>query len=174
MPELNGSVLSIVPAMPYARGMTHDVSGGPILLAKHRLVISIVVAQMKRVSNFLPCPKFILTVSGRSFLVLFFLSRLSCRSHFGRNSPPSALFEESLARHGVGSYHPGEMVRMDPALRNPLLKLLETRFGYVDGDFERDPNTGLWVEGEGADLWETILPSGKPPVSGGRKRGDTK
>jgi len=63
---------------------------------------------------------------------------------------------------------------MDPALRNPLLKLLERRFGYVDGDFERDPSTGHWVEGEGAELWETILPSGKPPVSGGRKRGETK
>lgn len=111
-------------------------------------------------------------------------SRRERRAYPPRQAPPGylncgctdeeALFEESLARHGVGSYHPGEMVRMDPALRNPLLKLLETRFGYVDGDFERDPNTGLWVEGEGADLWETILPSGKPPVSGGRKRGDTK
>src|ERR1700722_827355 len=37
-----------------------------------------------------------------------------------------ALFEESLARHGVGSYYPGERGRMDPALRNPLLKLLQT------------------------------------------------
>lgn len=111
-------------------------------------------------------------------------SRRERRAYPPRQAPPGylncgctdeeALFEESLARHGVGSYHPGEMVRMDPALRNPLLKLLETRFGYVDGDFERDPNTGLWIEGEGADLWETILPSGKPPVSGGRKRGDTK
>jgi hypothetical protein len=85
-----------------------------------------------------------------------------------------ALFEESLARHGVGSYHPGEMVRMDPALRNPLLKLLESRFGYVDGDFERDSDNGLWLDGEGHELWENILPQGKPPVSGGRKRGDTK
>lgn len=66
------------------------------------------------------------------------------------------------------------MVRMDPALRNPLLKLLEKRFNYVDGDFERDPISGLWLDGEGAELWESVLPSGKPPVSGGRKRGDTK
>lgn len=87
---------------------------------------------------------------------------------------PPALFEESLARHGVGSYHPGEMVRMDPALRNPLLKLLEERFGYVDGDFEREPRTGLWLEGEGHEMWETILPSGKPAVSGSRKRGESK
>ena len=65
-----------------------------------------------------------------------------------------ALFEESLARHGVGSYHPGESVRMDPALRNPLLQLLQARYGYRDGDFERDPRTGDWVDGEGAARWE--------------------
>src|SRR5882757_4523151 len=82
-----------------------------------------------------------------------------------------ALFEESLARHNVGSYHPGEMVRMDPALRNPLLKLLEQRFGYVDGDFERDARSGLWMDGEGHEFWETILPSGKPAVGGARRRG---
>ncbi|KAF7350532.1 hypothetical protein MVEN_01359000 [Mycena venus] len=56
-----------------------------------------------------------------------------------------ALFEESLARHHVGSYLPGETVRMDPALRNPLLKLLQQRYGYKDGDFERDPRTGDWI-----------------------------
>lgn len=38
-----------------------------------------------------------------------------------------ALFEESLTRNGVGAFHPGENVRMDPALRNPLLKLLQQR-----------------------------------------------
>jgi hypothetical protein len=65
-----------------------------------------------------------------------------------------ALFEESLSRHGVGSYHPGESVRMDPALRNPLLKLLQARYGYRDGDFERDVATGHWVEGEGHAVWE--------------------
>lgn len=65
-----------------------------------------------------------------------------------------ALFEESLARHGVGSYHPGESVRMDPALRNPLLQLLQTRYGYMDGDFERDRVTGNWLEGEGPLYWE--------------------
>ncbi|KAB5588571.1 hypothetical protein CTheo_7985 [Ceratobasidium theobromae] len=65
-----------------------------------------------------------------------------------------ALFEESLARHGVGSYHPGESVRMDPALRNPLLKLLQWRYGYKDGDFERDPGSGGWVDGEGEHAWE--------------------
>ncbi|KAJ1302043.1 hypothetical protein OPQ81_000877 [Rhizoctonia solani] len=81
-------------------------------------------------------------------------SRRERRSFPPRMAPPGhlncgctyeeALFEESLARHGVGSYHPGESVRMDPALRNPLLKLLQWRFGYKDGDFERDPKTGVW------------------------------
>ncbi|KAF7323802.1 hypothetical protein MKEN_00601300 [Mycena kentingensis (nom. inval.)] len=65
-----------------------------------------------------------------------------------------ALFEESLSRHHVGSYLPGETVRMDPALRNPLLKLLQQRYGYKDGDFERDPVSGRWVTGEGPELWE--------------------
>ncbi|EPQ53444.1 hypothetical protein GLOTRDRAFT_45094 [Gloeophyllum trabeum ATCC 11539] len=80
-----------------------------------------------------------------------------------------ALFEESLARHGVGSYHPGESVRMDPALRNPLLKLLERRYGYRDGDFERDPITGNWIEGEGAKPWEEKVMAG---VSASRRRPD--
>jgi hypothetical protein len=34
---------------------------------------------------------------------------------------------------------------MDPALRTPLLKLLEWRYGYRDGDFDRDPTTGQWI-----------------------------
>ncbi|KAL0572262.1 hypothetical protein V5O48_009708 [Marasmius crinis-equi] len=65
-----------------------------------------------------------------------------------------ALFEESLARNGVGSYLPGDSVRLDPALRNPLLKLLQRRYGYRDGDFERDSRTGDWVMGEGPGKWE--------------------
>ncbi|KAJ6610991.1 hypothetical protein B0H10DRAFT_378751 [Mycena sp. CBHHK59/15] len=65
-----------------------------------------------------------------------------------------ALFEESLSRHHVGSYLPGETVRMDPALRNPLLKLLQARYGYKDGDFERDPRTGDWLPGDGPGLWQ--------------------
>ncbi|KAG1803334.1 uncharacterized protein BJ212DRAFT_1396172 [Suillus subaureus] len=80
-----------------------------------------------------------------------------------------ALFEESLSRHGVGSYHPGEAVRMDPALRNPLLKVLQERYGYRDGDFERDPTTGDWKEGEGSTSWEQKLLSG---ASNSKKRGD--
>ncbi|KAJ7463645.1 hypothetical protein FB451DRAFT_458033 [Mycena latifolia] len=68
-----------------------------------------------------------------------------------------ALFEESLSRHGVGSYLPGDTVRMDPSLRNPLLKLLERRFGYKDGDFERDPHTGDWLPGEGPAVWEAQI-----------------
>lgn len=71
-----------------------------------------------------------------------------------------ALFEESLTRHGVGSYLPGDTVRMDPALRNPLLRLLQRRYGYQDGDFERNPATGGWVEGEGHEVWEAALSAG--------------
>ncbi|KAF8189973.1 hypothetical protein K438DRAFT_1971465 [Mycena galopus ATCC 62051] len=73
-----------------------------------------------------------------------------------------ALFEESLARHHVGSYLPGETVRMDPALRNPLLKLLQQRYGYKDGDFERDLRTGDWVPGEGPARWEQQIQAGAP------------
>ncbi|KAF7326346.1 hypothetical protein MVEN_02620900 [Mycena venus] len=73
-----------------------------------------------------------------------------------------ALFEESLARHHVGSYLPGETVRMDPALRNPLLKLLQQRYGYKDGDFERDPRTGDWIPGEGHAYWEQQIQAGVP------------
>ncbi|KAI0746943.1 hypothetical protein C8Q80DRAFT_808514 [Daedaleopsis nitida] len=100
-------------------------------------------------------------------------SRRERRAHPPRMAPPGylncgcsyeeALFEESLSRHGVGSYLPGENVRMDPALRNPLLKLLQERYGYRDGDFERDPNSGNWVEGEGAALWEQRLAAGAAP-----------
>ncbi|KAK0223866.1 hypothetical protein IW262DRAFT_861469 [Armillaria fumosa] len=71
-----------------------------------------------------------------------------------------ALFEESLSRHGVGSYLPGENVRMDPALRNPLLKLLQERYGYRDGDFERDPRTGDWVAGDEPEKWEQPVHAG--------------
>ncbi|KAI0305133.1 hypothetical protein B0F90DRAFT_1666617 [Multifurca ochricompacta] len=91
-------------------------------------------------------------------------SRRERRAHPPRMAPPGhlncgctfeeALFEESLSRHDVGSYHPGESVRMDPALRNPLLKLLQKRYGYKDGDFEREPVTGNWIEGEGPVPWE--------------------
>ncbi|TCD64084.1 hypothetical protein EIP91_004556 [Steccherinum ochraceum] len=97
-------------------------------------------------------------------------SRRERRQFPPRNAPPGylncgcsyeeALFEESLARHGVGSYHPGESVRMDPALRNPLLKLLQDRYGYRDGDFERSAATGNWKQGEGAAYWEARAASG--------------
>ncbi|KAG6332945.1 hypothetical protein ID866_6140 [Astraeus odoratus] len=97
-------------------------------------------------------------------------SRRERRAYPPRMAPPGylncgctfeeALFEESLARHGVGSYHPGESVRMDPALRNPLLRVLQKRYNYQDGDFERDPVTGEWVEGEGNVLWERKLAQG--------------
>jgi hypothetical protein len=56
--------------------------------------------------------------------------------------------------------------QQDPALRNPLLKLLQWRYGYKDGDFERDPQTGVWTEGEGEHVWET-----RPhPASGSSSR----
>ncbi|KAK0204034.1 hypothetical protein DFS33DRAFT_1384300 [Desarmillaria ectypa] len=97
-------------------------------------------------------------------------SRRERRVHPPRMAPPGylncgcsfeeALFEESLSRHGVGSYLPGESVRMDPALRNPLLKLLQERYGYRDGDFERDPRTGDWVAGDGPAKWEQQLHAG--------------
>jgi len=104
-------------------------------------------------------------------------SRRERRAYPPRMAPPGylncgctfeeALFEESLARHGVGSYHAGENVRVDPVLRNPLLTLLKQRYGYRDGDFERDPITGTWVEGEGPAIWETRALSG-----GSKKRSD--
>ncbi|KAF9530050.1 hypothetical protein CPB83DRAFT_851499 [Crepidotus variabilis] len=97
-------------------------------------------------------------------------SRRERRAYPPRNAPPGylncgctydeALFEESLSRHGVGSYLPGETVRMDPALRNPLLKLLQMRYGYKDGDFEHDPITETWAEGEAPALWEKKAQSG--------------
>ncbi|KAI9511670.1 hypothetical protein F5148DRAFT_1280625 [Russula earlei] len=97
-------------------------------------------------------------------------SRRERRAHPPRMAPPGhlncgctfeeALFEESLSRHDVGSYHPGESVRMDPALRNPLLKLLQKRYGYKDGDFERDSLTGNWIDGEGPGPWEARALSG--------------
>ncbi|THH29240.1 hypothetical protein EUX98_g4939 [Antrodiella citrinella] len=97
-------------------------------------------------------------------------SRRERRQWPPRNAPPGylncgcsyeeALFEESLSRHGVGSYHPGESVRMDPALRNPLLKLLQVRYGYRDGDFERDSGSGNWLQGEGAAYWESRAATG--------------
>ncbi|KAG6831467.1 hypothetical protein H0H92_010376 [Tricholoma furcatifolium] len=97
-------------------------------------------------------------------------SRRERRSFPPRNAPPGylncgctheeALFEESLARHQVGSYYPGESVRMDPALRNPLLKLLQQRYGYKDGDFDRNPVTGEWSNGDNAAYWEAQAHAG--------------
>lgn len=98
-------------------------------------------------------------------------SRRERRVYPPRNAPPGrlncgctfeeALFEESLSRHAVGSYLPGETVRMDPALRNPLLKLLQERYGYKDGDFERDPISETWRAGEGPEVWEQKAASGQ-------------
>jgi len=98
-------------------------------------------------------------------------SRRERRAFAPRQAPPGflncgctaeeALFEESLSRNNVGSYLPGEAVRMDPALRNPLLRLLEKRYGYKDGDFERDPNMDCWAQGESPSDWEHKAQSGQ-------------
>jgi hypothetical protein len=71
-----------------------------------------------------------------------------------------ALFEESLARHGVGAYLPGDSVRMDPVLRNALLRLLQERYNYRDGDFDRikkEAENGeeywVWPENDDAKAW---------------------
>lgn len=76
-----------------------------------------------------------------------------------------ALFEESLSRHGVGSYHPGEAVRMDPALRNPLLTLLKRRYNYKDGDFDLDPINETWAEGQTPEDWQRKGREGKTAKS---------
>jgi hypothetical protein len=104
-------------------------------------------------------------------------SRRERRAYPPRNAPKEtlncgcsfkqALFEDSLSRHGVGSYNPGEAVRMDPALRNALLDLLEKRYGYKDGDFEHDPLTERWADGESPAAWEKKAQAG--PV---RRRND--
>ncbi|KAG9101289.1 hypothetical protein FS749_008261 [Ceratobasidium sp. UAMH 11750] len=47
-----------------------------------------------------------------------------------------ALFEESLARYGVGSMYLDAKM-MDPTLRRPLLQLLQKRYNYIGGEFER-------------------------------------
>jgi hypothetical protein len=49
---------------------------------------------------------------------------------------------------------------MDPALRNPLLRLLQRRYGYKDGDFEHDPITETWAEGESPSAWEKKAQNG--------------
>ncbi|PFH50500.1 hypothetical protein AMATHDRAFT_60899 [Amanita thiersii Skay4041] len=98
-------------------------------------------------------------------------SRRERRAFPPRNAPPGylncgctyeeALFEESLSRHGVGSYLPGEAVRMDPALRNPLLNLLQRTYGYKDGDFEHNPISETWIEGQAPEDWYRKAQEGK-------------
>jgi len=79
---------------------------------------------------------------------------LSCKCTF-----EEALLEEELARNGVGSLKTpkalealnagGEkVVRLHPSLRKGLLRLLEERYNYRDGDFDVDPTTGQWVDGQ--------------------------
>lgn len=79
-------------------------------------------------------------------------------------SEEEALFEESLARNGVGSYRPsGDQVRMDPQLRRPLLDLLKRRFNYRDGDFELDLINGSWQAEQDSRTWESNLRSSRRP-----------
>lgn len=97
-------------------------------------------------------------------------SRRERRQYPPRNAPngmlncgcthEEALFEESLSRHGVGGYLPGESVRMDPELRRPLLKLLQRRYGYKDGDFDHDPQTMEWYPEQDPESWERQAHSG--------------
>jgi hypothetical protein len=51
-----------------------------------------------------------------------------------------------------------------------LLRLLQSRYGYRDGDFERDSNTGGWKENEGPLVWEQRAMLG---ATNRRPRGDT-
>ncbi|KAH7098708.1 hypothetical protein BKA62DRAFT_622246 [Auriculariales sp. MPI-PUGE-AT-0066] len=84
-------------------------------------------------------------------------SRHQPREHAARRAPEGflncgctdeeALFEASLAMHGVGSYNAGDGQRLDPAMRRALLVILQRRYGYRDGDFEIDPKTGGWAQG---------------------------
>lgn len=97
-------------------------------------------------------------------------SRRERRKYPPRNAPPGvlncgctheeALFEESLARHAVGGYLPGASVRMDPELRGPLLRLLQKRYGYKDGDFDYDPQTMQWHDDQDPESWERQAHSG--------------
>lgn len=50
---------------------------------------------------------------------------------------------------------------MDPTLRNPLLRLLQEQYRYRDGDFDRNPVTGLWIDSEDPENWETRLNGGR-------------
>ncbi|KAH7100063.1 hypothetical protein BKA62DRAFT_707465 [Auriculariales sp. MPI-PUGE-AT-0066] len=63
-----------------------------------------------------------------------------------------ALFEEALARHGVGSVKTGPE-RVHPDIRRALLQLLEKCFNYRDGDFDVDPATGQWIPGQTPHDW---------------------
>lgn len=63
-----------------------------------------------------------------------------------------ALFEETLARNGVGSMETGRQ-RLDPELRHALLVLLQKRYRYQDGDFDFDHDTLIWESGGDAASW---------------------
>ncbi|TFY64589.1 hypothetical protein EVJ58_g2519 [Rhodofomes roseus] len=90
-------------------------------------------------------------------------SRRERRAYPPRNAPPGvlncgctyeeALFEESLSRHGVGSYHPGE-----PATVTATATSTST------------PVTQTWRDGEDAAHWKQKLASGA--ANARRNRGE--
>ncbi|KAH7099623.1 hypothetical protein BKA62DRAFT_304345 [Auriculariales sp. MPI-PUGE-AT-0066] len=63
-----------------------------------------------------------------------------------------ALLEESLAKNRVGSMAPHG--RLDPELRRSILKLLEDRYDYKDGDLDFDRASLKWREGDDPSSWE--------------------
>jgi len=63
-----------------------------------------------------------------------------------------ALFEESLARNGVGSMDTSRQ-RLDPELRHDLLALLKNRYKYQDGDLDFDHDTLEWKSGGDSLSW---------------------
>jgi len=63
-----------------------------------------------------------------------------------------ALFEDSLARNGVGSIDTTRQ-RLDPELRRNLLSLLKKQYKYQDGDLDFDHDTLEWSSGGDAVSW---------------------
>jgi len=63
-----------------------------------------------------------------------------------------ALFEESLARNGIGSMDTSRQ-RLDPELRRDLLALLKNRYKYQDGDLDFNHDTLEWESGGNAESW---------------------
>ena len=89
---------------------------------------------------------------------------LSCKCTF-----EEALLEEELARNGVGSLvvvkgDAEKVVRLHPSLRRSLLRLLVERYNYRDGDFDVDPKTGQWKDGQHPESWAEAEVNPGPPA----------